>query len=317
MQRMKDERGAVGVVVAILMVPLLGFAAIAVDAAALWTQRLQLQAGADAGALAIAHDCARGATLCGTPLSTAQQLANGNVNLSPATATVSALSSSQVTVSNSGVRDYWFAPVLGYESSTIVAQATATWGAPTGGTAVLPLTFSYCEFLAQTGGLLTGGLVPSSITQRTIYFTKSSGVAGCTGPSNNVVPGGFGWLTVNSGTCNTTSAIAGVFPSDPGNSVPSSCSTGSFAALQNKTVLLPIFDQAYSSGSNASYRVYGYAAFQITGYHFGGQYSWNAPCSGNGRCIQGYFTRYVDDAETFDFGSTAPNLGASLVKLTN
>jgi hypothetical protein len=63
--------------------------------------------------------------------------------------------------------------------------------------------------------------------------------------------------------------------------------------------------------------VYGYAAFQITGYHFGGQYSWNAPCSGNDRCIRGYFTRYVDDAETFDFGATAPNLGASLVKLTN
>jgi Flp pilus assembly protein TadG len=312
MQRVKDERGAVGVVVAILMVPLLGFAAIAVDAAALWTQRLQLQAGADAGALAIAQDCARSAILCGIPLSTAQQLANGNVNLSAATATVSALSSSQVTVSNSGVRDYWFAPVLGYDSTTIVAQATATWGAPTGGTAVLPLTFSYCEFLAQTGGLL-----PSTITQRTIYFTKSSGIVGCTGPSNNVVPGGFGWLNVTSGTCNTASTVSGTVYSDTGNSVPSSCSTGSFAALQNKTVLLPIFDQAFGTGNSASYHVYGYAAFQITGYHFGGQYSWNAPCSGNDRCIRGYFTRYVDDAETFDFGATAPNLGASLVKLTN
>ena len=312
MQRVRNERGAVGVVVAILMVPLLGFAAIAVDAAALWTQRLQLQAGADAGALAIAHDCALGSTLCSIPLSTAQQLANGNVNLSAATATVNALSSSQVTVSNSGVRDYWFAPALGYDSSTIIAQATATWGAPTGGTAVLPLTFSYCEFLAQTGGLL-----PSLITQRTVYFTKSSGVLGCTGPSNNVVPGGFGWLIVNSGTCNTTSAISGIVASDPGNSVPTSCSTSSLAAMQNKTVLLPIFDQAYSSGSNASYRVYGYAAFRITGYHFGGQYSWNAPCGGNDRCIRGYFTRFVDDAETFEFGATAPNLGASLVKLTN
>ena len=239
MQRMNDERGAVGVVVAILMVPLMGFAAIAVDAAALWTQRLQLQAGADAGALAIAQDCARGASLCASPLSTAQQMANENVNLFAATATVTALSSSSVTVHNSGIRDYWFAPALGYQSSNIDTQATAVWGAPTGGTAVLPLTFSYCEFKAQTGGGQ-----PSGTTSRTVYFTKSSGVAGCTGPSNNVVPGGFGWLTVNSGTCNTKSAISGTIPSDPGNSVPSSCPTSSFVALQNKTVLLPIFDEA-------------------------------------------------------------------------
>jgi hypothetical protein len=317
MQRVKDERGVVGVVVAMLMVPLMGFAAIAVDAAALWTQRLQLQAGADAGALAIAHDCALGTSLCGTPLATAQQLATGNVNLAAATATVTALSSSQVTVRNSGVRDHWFAPVLGLESSNIDTEATAIWGAPTGGTAVLPLAFSYCEFLLQTGGVATGGLLTSSITQRTIYFTKSSGILGCTGPSNNVVPGGFGWLTVNSGTCNTASAISGLIPSDPGNSVPSSGSTDDFAALHDKRVLLPIFDQAYSSGSNASYRVHGYAAFQITGYHFGGQYSWNSPCGGSQRCIRGYFTRFVGEAEAFDFGATAPDLGTSLVKLIN
>jgi hypothetical protein len=311
MQRLKDERGAVAVVVAVLLVPLMGFAAIAVDAAALWTQRLQLQTGADAGALAIAHDCALGASLCGTPTSTAQQLATANMNFDVATATVTALSSSQVTVTNSGVRNYWFAPVLGFDSSTIVTQATAIWGSPTGGTAVLPLTFSYCEFKAQTGGLL-----PSGTTQRTVYFTKSSGVVGCTGPSNNVVPGGFGWLVVNSGTCNTTSAIGGLI-SDPGNSVPSSCSTSDFAALQGKMVLLPIFDQASGSGNNAAYRVYGYAAFTITGYHFGGQFSWNAPCGGNERCIRGYFSRFVGEAEAFDFSASAPNLGASVVQLTN
>jgi Flp pilus assembly protein TadG len=310
MQRLRDERGAVGVMVAMLMVPIMGCAAIAIDAAAAYTQRLQLQTGADAGALAIAHDCALG--LCGVPTLTAQTMATANMNFDAATATVTNLTSSQVTVRNSGVRSYWFAPVLGFDSSTINTDATATWGAPTGGTAVLPLTFSYCEFSSQTGGLL-----PSGITARTIYFTKSSGVPGCTGPSNNVVPGGFGWLTVNSGSCNTTSAISGVLPSDPGNSVPSSCSTSDLAVLQGKTVLLPIFDQAYDSGGNASYRVYGYAAFLITGYHFGGQYSWNQPCNGNERCISGYFTRFVTSPDTFDFGAGAPNLGASIVKLTS
>jgi Flp pilus assembly protein TadG len=310
MQRVKDERGAVGVVVAMLMVPMMGFAAVALDAAALWNQQLQLQTGADAGALAIAHDCSL--SLCGNPAQTAQNMATQNMNSDAATATVLALTSSQVTVRNTGIRNYWFAPVLGFDSSTITTEATATWGAPTGGTAVLPLAISYCEFLAQTGGG-----VPSTTTERTIYLTKSSGVPDCTGPSNNVVPGGFGWVVVNSGSCQTTSAISGLLSSDPGNSMPSSCSASDLAAIQGKPVLLPIFDQANDSGSHATYRVYGYAAFTITGYHFGGQNSWNRPCNGSGRCIRGYFTRFAGSLDAFDFGSTAPNLGASLVNLTN
>ena len=64
-QRLRDERGAVGVVVALLMVPLIGFAAIAIDVSAMYAERQQLQTGADAGALAIAQDCAPGA--CGSP----------------------------------------------------------------------------------------------------------------------------------------------------------------------------------------------------------------------------------------------------------
>ena len=310
MQRMKDERGAVGVVVAMLMVPMMGFAAVSIDAAALWTQRLQLQTGADAGALAIAHDCALGA--CGIPSQVAQGMAASNMNSGAAAATVTALSSSSVTVRNSGVRNYWFAPVLGFDSSTINTEATATWGAPVGGTAVLPLAFSYCEFLAQTGGLL-----PSTTTQRIILFTKSSGVPGCTGPSNNIVPGGFGWLTVNSGNCHTTSAINGVLASDPGNSVPSSCSSSDLVAVQGKTVLLPIFDQAFGSGSSGTYRVYGYAAFTITGYFFGGHNAWNKPCNGSERCIRGYFTKFAGTLDAFDYGPGAPKLGVSVVNLTD
>jgi hypothetical protein len=239
-------------------------------------------------------------------------MATSNMNSDAATATVTALTSSQVTVRNAGVRNYWFAPVLGFDSSTITTEATASWGAPTGGTAVLPLTFSYCEFLGQTGGGL-----PSGTTERIIKFTKTAEVPDCTGPSNNVVPGGFGWLNVNSGTCQTTSAISGLLPSDPGNSVPSSCSTSSFLVLHNKTVLLPIFDEAYDPGGNAKYRVYGYAAFTITGYHFGGQYSWNRPCNGNDRCIRGYFTKFAGSLDAFDYGPSAPNLGTSLINLTN
>ena len=102
-------------------------------------------------------------------------------------------------------------------------------------------------------------------------FSKTSGTT-CTGPSNNVVPGGFGWVA-DPGTCTKASVIDSILASDTGNSVPSGCSVADFQAVQNQVVLIPIFDQAGSTGSNAWYHVYKYAAFKITGYHFGGQYS--------------------------------------------
>jgi Flp pilus assembly protein TadG len=312
-QRLVDDRGAVSVVVALLMVPLIGLAAISLDVAGLWAKRQQLQIGADAAALAIAQDCGRGS--CGSPAQTAQSLAQLNINDGTATATLLnsvTVSSGTVTVRTSGIRQHLFAPILGVNQTTVTAQATAAWGAPTGGTAVLPLAFSWCEFQAQTGGG-----IPSGTTTRIIKFTKTSNTT-CTGPSNNVVPGGFGWLTVNSGTCNTQGTAGGTLLSSPGDSPPSGCSSADFAALQNRTALLPIFDVAGGTGNNAWYRLYGYAAFTITGYYFAGQYSWNsAGCSGNDRCIKGYFTRFVDLSDAFTYSTSAPQLGADVVRLTN
>ena len=89
-----------------------------------------------------------------------------------------------------------------------------------------------------------------------------------------------------------------------------------FQAVQNQVVLIPIFDQAGSTGSNA-HHVYG-TRFKITGYHFGGQYSTSPrPCSGKDRCVSGYFTQFVAPDDAFDFGAGAPQLGASVVALTN
>lgn len=309
MQRLRDERGAVGVVVALLMVPLIGFAALGVDVGAMWAERQQLQTGADAAALAVAQDCARGD--CGTPAATAQDIARRNVNDEVVAASIVSRTSGQVTVRADGSRQHVFAPLIGVGSSQISTSATARWGAPSGGTAMLPLAFSWCEFAAQTGGGL-----PSGTTERVVKLTKSSGVQGCTGPSRNVVPGGFGWL--DSVRCRSTSTAGGVVGSDPGNSVPSSCSTGDFTDLLDQTVLLPLFDAYGGNGANAWYRVYGYAAFRITGYHFGGQYSTSPPqCRGNDRCVTGYFTRFVDMGEAFDYSAAAPQLGASVLSLTD
>ena len=83
-----------------------------------------------------------------------------------------------------------------------------------------------------------------------------------------------------------------------------------------QTVLLPLFDQSGATGSNAWYRVYGYAAFKLTGYALGGQYNTSPkPCTGNDRCVAGYFTRFVELSDAWTYSPDAPQLGASILRL--
>src|SRR4051794_13186190 len=120
MQRlMKDERGAVAIIVALIMVVLLGFAALAVDISAAWSEKKQLQNGADAGALAIAQACAKGA--CGNPTATAQSYAVANRNSGTATGSaVVDMTAGKVTVTTSDPHEHWFAKVLDPDGSSPV-----------------------------------------------------------------------------------------------------------------------------------------------------------------------------------------------------
>src|SRR4051794_19216016 len=110
MQRLRDERGAVAIIVALLMVGLLGFTALAVDVGAMWSEKKQLQNGADGGALAIAQACAKGA--CGTPSATAQTYAVANRNGGTATGSIDSLTGNSVTVRATDPHENWFAQVL-------------------------------------------------------------------------------------------------------------------------------------------------------------------------------------------------------------
>jgi hypothetical protein len=307
-RRLREERGVTAVLFALVLVPLLGFAAIAVDVNAVYAERARLQTAADAAALAVAQDCARGN--CGDMQATADAMVTANdpdVTTAPPVLSNSPLS---VTVSGDKPTRHWFAPVLGIDATQVRASATVAWGEPGAGTAVLPLTFSWCEFSAQTGGGL-----PSSTTPHTILFTKTSNT-GCTGPSGNAIPGGFAYLDTTGGRCEAASARGDLSTSSTGNSVPSPCAQSDFAGWVGRTVLLPLYDLAGGTGNNGWYRVYAYAAFQLTGYSLGGQYKTSpAPCGGNDRCVAGYFTRFVDLSDRFTYTNDGPDTGASILRL--
>jgi Flp pilus assembly protein TadG len=305
-----EERGAAAVALALLLVPMLGFAAIAVDVGALYAERARLQVGADAAAIAVAQDCSRGN--CGDMLATAQALIT--LNDTEGTAAQPVLSSDplSVTVTGGMPKEHWFAPIIGHDSTAVSATATVGWGAPSAGTAVLPLAFSWCSFEKQTGGG-----VPSNENLQIIKLTKTDGATECHPQSGNDIPGGFGFVQTDPGRpCHATSRIDATLESDPGESPSNGCTAADFASYVGRTVLLPIYDDAGGTGNNGWYRVYGYAAFTLKGYAFTGQFKTNPqPCNGSVRCVSGYFTRFVELDDAWKYSPDAPTLGASILRL--
>lgn len=315
MRRLNDDSGAVAVLVGVVMVALLGFAALGLDSAILYAEKRIVQNGADAAALAVAQSCAGGT--CDASL--ADEMAARNDGRSPTRAAVDDVvfpTESKVRVRVASDVANNFAPVLGgeHEVTTVTGEATAAWGAPTGGTAMLPFAVSWCEFAGQTGDG-----TPSETEERTIAYRDPSdwGVAEeCNGPSGLAIPGGFGWLATDDGTCAATSHIEEQTPVKPGNSVPLECTVDDFRELHDETLMLPVYKERGGQGNNGWITVHGYAAFTLTGYRLSGsKYNWNSPCSGSTRCLQGYFTEFVAVGD-FPVGE-APDLGTNTVRLVN
>ncbi|MFD1214473.1 pilus assembly protein TadG-related protein [Arthrobacter sp. GCM10027362] len=303
-------------VVAVSLVALLGFVALAVDAGALYAERAQLQNGADAAALAVAQDCADGS--CTDPHETARQLVNVNANdgaatvgrlAFPTSGSVLVQATSRDAATGAGALTLTFASILGFRDVTVAAQAVAAWGNPAGGPAVLPLAFAPCVFK------LDGPV-------QVISMHGDSGGTDCSSvsPSGKLLPGGFGWLDDPAGRCRADVDIAVNAPmrSDTGTSLPANCAPV-LASVADQTVLLPVYGDKGGTGSGGWYAIRGWAAFQVLGWNFPGTSYRNttysgAQCRGSCKGLIGKFVRFVSPDEGFRTGG--PDLGTSVVTLT-
>lgn len=343
-----DDAGQVAVIVAVCLIVIFGLAAIVIDGGALYAERRELQNGADAGVLAVAEDCARGAVPC--VLSVAENTAAdyADANAVDGASTVEALDldlvNREVTAdllvedasSGDNLLAHWLAPVLGIDASEVRASATAVWG-PVGGATTLPVTFSKCEFDAATAGgtvyvepdPVTGDYPPGK--GETILFHQGQGFSGnmdedCTGVAGQDYAGGFGWLDSND--CSATTDAGGWTGGETGVGTPDSkvgCSADYLRdeVFQN-VVLIPVYDATNDlGGSNAEYHIAGYAGLYVTGYRFSGpppqsdwhrtSYPGHACTPSSERCLTGYFTTFVTpDALDLD----GPDFGAFGVELT-
>ena len=290
-----DERGAILILVVLLTVTLVAMAALVVDVGALLDERRQLQNGADAGAMAVAHGCGLGAC----DVSLAQGLADANARDNASSATVTFPAGNRVKVntssrdSNGTILPYAFGQVLtGQKGRTVRATATAGWGPPASASA-LPLAISECD-LQQLG------IGNYSV----ITFAKTSGP--CVAKDTS---GAFGWLTAS---CPTTFSIGATVGGDPGSSGPSGC------LVINTDVLLPVFDTVTGTGRNTQYHIVGFAALHVTGWRFASNASSPHPC-GNSTCIAGTFINYVlNDPTGAGAGvGTGPGYGVSRIFLVS
>ncbi|WP_427172035.1 pilus assembly protein TadG-related protein [Arthrobacter sp. 92] len=306
------ERGAVVVVVALLMLVLLGFGAIAVDVGMLYAERTQLRNGADAAALAVAQKCAKNLSDpdCSTTSTLAGSLANGNANdnlsnikslvLDKTNRTVTATAASQEAGKTPNQVSLFFARVLGMNTAEVGASSTAQWGTPSKGPVILPLAIAYCKL----------NISPGSVAGAEQVLDQAFN--GCAG-----IPGGFGWIQSTATKCAVTvtagaSTNSGIwFASDTGASAPTVCTAADFSQMNNQTVLLPLYDLATGTGSTGKYYIKGFAAFHVTGYHFA-DISWTAGAKVDNKTIRGYFVKFVSLSQALEtLPITGPLLSVS------
>ncbi|QCO99369.1 pilus assembly protein TadG [Arthrobacter sp. 24S4-2] len=332
-----DERGAVSVVVALLLVVLMGFGAIAVDVGMLYAERTQLRNGADAAALAVAQRCAKNATDpdCSTNSTLARSYANSNANdgLSNIKSTVLDKTNRTVTVT-AGAQEsgkaanevsLFFARALGMDSAEVNAPSTVRWGSPLAGRTAFPLAFSVCQVKDSIGGAL----------QLLRDHGKNQNADCMYGPSGAAVEGGFGWLVQDAGVCGGTIDLAiNESGSDPGNNAPNNCSTtlqkwaDEITAGRDITVLLPVYNVVTGTGNGASYHLIAFAAFKVKGWKFSGDsgtpntFQNKAPfvdasleCRGDCRGIIGSFVKYTSLADGYTLGPVDA-YGATIVRLS-
>ncbi len=166
----EDDTGATLVFVAVILVALLALAAFAVDFGRMYEERRQLQNGADAAALAIAGDCARG--LCAgayDEYAVAESYVDSNARDDAANAWKVELDlvAQTVTVHNrtedpggDNQFDMLFAGVVGFDSLTVGAQATVAWGGLATPIATIPIIISECEWERPYWEGGAGGILP-------------------------------------------------------------------------------------------------------------------------------------------------------------
>jgi Flp pilus assembly protein TadG len=265
-----DERGAVAVMIAIVLTLLMGMAAFALDTGNGWQTRRHLITATDAAALAAAETYAENGNGCvGVPSTFV------SANLAAATVTSCAFTNvapgaGYVTVQAKTGLHYDFAGVIGFGDRDVHSSTTAAFGQPLGLTGLRPLALCDAS-TAYESWLASNMSTPFTVT---ITYSKSS-----PGDCGANVPGNWGVLDFNGGANSNNDTKDWVQNGYPGMVTAPSSVPGDPGAFSNSlnTALntlktsgevfqLPVYDSAAGNGNNAQFSVIGFVSVVLIDY---------------------------------------------------
>ncbi|NBU06903.1 MAG: hypothetical protein EBZ98_04570, partial [Actinobacteria bacterium] len=255
--------GSIVALTAIMLVPLVIGLAIVVDSGRVWAERAALQNAVEVTAASAASTWIRTSSVC--PTSVLAYLTKDDATPSSHSCTTTGNSrAGTITVTATDASSLFFSSLLGRSSASINASTTVKIGSIGSLLGVWPVAL--CE------------KHPSIVAWRDSGFSLTTNytITLQTGPQNcgSGVGGNWGVLDFNGGANSTSETINWVkngyeAPLDVGNLV-----FGSPGGLTNsigidsmigKTILIPLFDQATASGSNALYRISGFVRAVLLG----------------------------------------------------
>jgi Flp pilus assembly protein TadG len=302
-----SERGQAFVVTVLMIATLLGLTALVLDVGSWFRAHRQLQATADAAALAGAQALP---DVPGDASSLANDYAARNTsNLQDVTVKLS-----QTYVPNDTIRVHvskpaegFFSKVFGIDSVSEGASATARVAGMKSALYVAPIVVNQQHpMLNNCGGPCFGP------TYQTTVPVSQTGA-----------PGAFGLVNLDPQTQGTTGASTlanwiengfdkyldiGNYASDPGVKFNSNGIQDAMDTRIGTEMLFPVYDTLTGTGSNAQYHIIGWVGFFVTG----------VDPNGNNGSVSGYFTRVIwTGIQASSAGGGGPNLGARAVQLVD
>lgn len=275
--RRDDDRGAVAIIVAFMVPVIFGFAAVAMDLSYTWLGYQQVRNGADAAAISIAQQCAKGS--CPSPSAASVPLIDGNRRIDDAQLVNATISGNTVTVTVESTINHFFAGIIGHPSTTVSAKGVASWDGVYRMEAALPFGVDRCVIderpLSESGSKVriatqtNPHAVPCDGTPASFAYSD-----GAFTPLNTNAPYNRCALTVQAGDSKRTSIKAGA---------PLGCSNNDLNRMlrSGDPVVLPVYDSKTGTGFNTHYNIVGFAAFEVVEYCLAPAVaSVGTPCSG-------------------------------------
>jgi hypothetical protein len=280
MNRFRSERGQTMVLTTLFVAALLGIAALVIDLGTWFRNQRDLQAVADAAALAGAQELPEST---GLATANANQYANRNNGPNPAItfrSTNMSGRSDTINVKLERPAPGFFAKVFGVNSVQIRANATALasplgsarYAAPIGVDKKHPLisgpgcSMSLPCFKQQTE-LDLEKIGPGAF--RLLNIDGSHGGTGSKTLADWILNGYDGEMPIN------------WYFSDPGAKFNSSDILSALSERIGEEMLFPVYDDTRKEGANFDYEVIGWIGFVVTSFE----------ARGNGGVLHGYFTR--------------------------